>query len=63
MSARSSDTQKRRLYACDRGAASIEYLVVLAIAALSLTATLVMLGPGLVESWSRSRAILYGPAP
>lgn len=63
MFARSSDTSRARLHACVRGAASVEYLVVVAIVALSLATTLLMLGPGLVRDWSLSRALLYGSAP
>jgi hypothetical protein len=42
---------------------SVEYAMVVAVAGLTLAFTLVSLGPGLVESWSASREVLYGASP
>ena len=51
------------LRACQRGAVYVEYLLVVAIVGISLAATLVSIGPGVVQSWSFSRQVLYGRAP
>lgn len=48
---------------CQRGAVSVEYIIVVALMGLTLTATLVTLGPGMLLSWSHARAVLYGRAP
>jgi hypothetical protein len=42
---------------------TVEYAVVVAVAGLTLALTLVGLGPGMVQSWSASREVLYGPSP
>lgn len=52
-----------RLVRCQRGAVSVEYLVLVGVAALSLAVTLVALGPSVVRSWAYSRHVLYGRAP
>jgi Flp pilus assembly pilin Flp len=51
------------LRSCARGAVAVEYAVVVAVAGLTLALTLVALGPGMVQSWSASREVLYGPSP
>jgi Flp pilus assembly pilin Flp len=54
---------QQSLRTCARGAVAVEYAVVVAIAGLTLALTLVGLGPGMVQSWSASREVLYGPSP
>jgi Flp pilus assembly pilin Flp len=51
------------LLGCERGAVAVEYVMVVAIAGLTLALTLVSLGPGMVQSWSASREVLYGASP
>lgn len=51
------------LSACQRGAVSVEYLMVFAVAGLTLALTLASMGPDVVQTWARSRRVLYGPYP
>jgi hypothetical protein len=51
------------LLGCRRGAVAVEYVMVVAVAGLTLALTLVSLGPGMVQSWSASREVLYGASP
>jgi hypothetical protein len=55
--------QHTSLIRCQRGAVAVEYVMVVAIAGLTLALTLVSLGPGMVHSWSASREVLYGASP
>jgi Flp pilus assembly pilin Flp len=55
--------QDTSLIRCPRGAVAVEYVMVVAVAGLTLALTLVSLGPGMVQSWSASREVLYGPSP
>jgi Flp pilus assembly pilin Flp len=58
---RSASPQSLR--SCSRGAVTVEYAVVVVFAGLTLALTLVGLGPGMVQSWSASREVLYGSSP
>jgi hypothetical protein len=53
----------RSLQTCRRGAVSVEYLMVVAVVGMTLALTLVAIGPGMLQSWSFARQVLYGRAP
>jgi hypothetical protein len=41
----------------------VEYLMVVAVVGMTLALTLVAIGPGMLQSWSFARQVLYGRAP
>jgi hypothetical protein len=53
----------RSLQICRRGAVSVEYLMVVAVVGMTLALTLVAIAPGMLQSWSFARQVLYGRAP
>ena len=57
------DRIRHSFRSCERGAVSVEYIIVVTLMGLTLAATLVSLGPGMVQSWSNARQVLYGRAP
>jgi Flp pilus assembly pilin Flp len=59
MSSRSSCSSRRR----QRGAASVEYLVLLSVVGIAIAAALIGWGPALLQSFSFTRSLLVSPTP
>ena len=53
----------KRLVSDERGVVMTEYVVVVGVVSLAIASALVAVGPLLLASYERSRAILIGPFP